>query len=407
MMSNQQQAKKKKSDGTITIAVEVAGKTETLKVGLKSTIGEALKTIEKEFKIKKGKQVFTVSTKEAMEKKTLKEKKEEIKMKSKANVKEGEDDGKIKRLRVGGYCPNTSKGRNSQWDNATEQFEDSFKKVCEDFKKKKDGKGVLPVFLAPEWSFRMPNKTVRKVERHQFFSQKELGLIIEKLKAITEPYKDVLVVSGSILWAMKDPAQKKKGKKDFPVYNTTVVLCGGKIVHVYHKQFWGLDTKEVKRKFFAFNADSVLKGLKTMKTKNVNDKGKVIAKAVVSNTFEHAGLTFGIEICHDHNVGALAENCGGKEIDVHILVSSGATLYGPHVAARIGGIALSTDGAAPNLADLKNNCFGWAKVQNLNWSDDNGTHKNKTFISEQKEQKKNPTKLPKCSWVYNDLIEFD
>lgn len=80
MMSNQQQAKKKKSDGTITIAVEVAGKTETLKVGLKSTIGEALKTIEKEFKIKKGKQVFTVSTKEAMEKKTLKEKKEEIKM---------------------------------------------------------------------------------------------------------------------------------------------------------------------------------------------------------------------------------------------------------------------------------------------------------------------------------------
>lgn len=351
--------------------------------------------------------------------------------KSKAKVvKEGEegiveDDGKIKKLRVGGYCPNTSQGRNNSWEEATKQFEESFEEVCKTFTEKKDGKGVLPVFLAPEWSFRKPNKVVKVKGKkdeykhlHQFFSHKEMRKIVEKLRTITKPkaattklekklkkiYEDVLVVSGSILWAMT------RGRKKL-VYNTTVVLCGGEIVHVYHKQFWGSDTKDGGNDIFVFKpdgySDRALKGMESMRTKNVDDKGKVIVKAVVSNTFEHAGLSFGIEICADHNNRALAKNYGGKRIDVHILISCGARLYGPDVVARIGGIALSTDGFAPNLEDLKANCFGWAKVEKLNWSDDNGTHDNKTFISEQQEQGKDPQNLPKCSWVYNDLIEFD
>lgn len=68
-MSNQKAKKKKKVNETITIAVEVAGKTKTLKVGLKDTIADMLKTIEKKFEIEKSKQVFTVSTKDTMEQK--------------------------------------------------------------------------------------------------------------------------------------------------------------------------------------------------------------------------------------------------------------------------------------------------------------------------------------------------
>lgn len=290
---------------------------------------------------------------------------------------------------------------------------------------------ILRIFLAPEWVFRKPNTTMaventrlgvmQDVAVHAYWSPKEFGKITKGLLELSTEEKDMLIVAGSILWAQpgKIVVDVKKGATEdlAVVYNTTIVVCNGEIVHIYHKQHEGIDTsildgasgnvfgmdpKQNNRKQEDF---SYLHDAKSKCVATVDLDGNTI-KPLVSNTFKFKRLKFGIEICIDHSKGVLKKNIGDNDtVDVQIVISCGMKLKPKAIVARKGGIAMHIDGNNKKGPAMKKTCFGFYKVsENGDLIGAVGGSKNtvygpdnKTFLG----------KAPHLSFVYNDLIELD
>ena len=336
-------------------------------------------------------------------------------------------------LRVCGYCPYSAKGGVSADPIAlTLQFTLAFNVVVRSYLTKKpyksDPDNVLRIFLAPEWTFRQPDTEIevegRKRKVKQFLAAGEMGVILKELIKISATAKDVLIVAGSILWAIPGKIQVNTKNGEVAegvalVYNTTPILCGGKIVHFYHKQFFGFDCSARNGQVFAFDPQGTTVGLSRMdsspikknlsaitaklKTKAVNlDREEL--KAVDSNTFKHAGLHFGIEICADHCNQALVKACAGseEEVDVQILVSCGMRLFSDSIAARKGGVAIHIDGANPKEANMKKICFGWQSVTAVSKKG----KKTLTPLEYIPDKKKFIGEHPRLSFIYEDLIEL-
>jgi hypothetical protein len=88
-----------------------------------------------------------------------------------------------------------------------------------------------------------------------------------------------------------------------------------------------------------------IKSLKTAFIKKKKEK-------VLSNTFEHNGLRYGIEVCNDHN-GRLLKQTSEEKVDVHIIVSCGVTIEQDKIHARDGGVVLHTDGEIATKNKMK------------------------------------------------------
>ncbi|GIW73277.1 MAG: hypothetical protein KatS3mg102_2819 [Planctomycetota bacterium] len=226
-------------------------------------------------------------------------------------------------------------------------------------KKYRDGGEVTPILLAPEWTFK---------KKQDVYRYGELGEICEGLTRLSKQYSDLLIFAGSILWAIEGKEEEKQQRKfnfknlkfdvkyyyrDYLiVYNTALVLRGGDIVHIYHKTHEGLDVdlKQVRagREVFAFDPGEA-KGEKYWKAfkarcETVDASGKNL-KPVIAHTFEHEGVTFGVEICADHCNATLAK-AARQPVDIQVLVSCGACFSSRGMAVRRGGIALHCDGNA-------------------------------------------------------------
>lgn len=246
----------------------------------------------------------------------------------------------------------------------------------------KDGDDVLTVVLGPEWLFRKPQGT-HKVDGkdkpiQRFMDYGEMGLIVDGLIKLSKNYPDTLIAPGSILWAIPGKKEVEAPKSKWPwakqetmvietpiVYNTCPIVANGKLVHVYHKQFWGLDTKSADGQVFAFEPKGALESLQDFKTKckSVGADGKPV-KAVICNLFKYENLEFGIEICADHSVdgkGVITKECAGKTVDIHLLVSCGMFILGPSIAARPGGFIIHTDGGNTTGPNLQKTGLGWVK----------------------------------------------
>lgn len=198
----------------------------------------------------------------------------------------------------------------------------------------------------------------------QYWSYRQMGEIMEGLKAISSTCPDVLIVAGSILWTMpgkvKGPDGPTKAKL---IYNTVPVLAGGDIVHVYHKQAWGGDTRSrlSQEEIFQFcPKDDVHRTDWWQKTRERQ-------RVLVDPIFEYEGLRFGLEVCADHCCEVLKTHCQENNIgpvDVHIMISCDMQLQENSVAHNPdGGVALSCDGYGYylNAKSRKMRCFGMCR----------------------------------------------
>lgn len=325
------------------------------------------------------------------------------------------------KIRAMGFAPPTGdeSGYNDPKE-AVSQLKIAFHAAHTHVKKLNDPADVLPVFLAPEWVFRKPQVKLaddkgKPRAANQFFSYGEMGTIVDELLKLTKSQKETLVIPGSILWAIPGKQEVEKPKKKWPwadaekmvvdiaiAYNTTPVMCGGKLVHFCHKQVWGLDTAVKDGQIFAFEPKQTIEALTDWKErcKTVSDKGKEL-KPVLANTFDHAGLRFGIEICADHNgPGCVGK---GKPVDVHVLISCGMFLRGEAIGARVGGLVLHTDGVNTKGPAMEKTCFGWTKVVSKGKFAPDPKKKAELYTADKKTFL---GKHPKLIWVYDDLLEL-
>lgn len=350
------------------------------------------------------------------------------------------------KLRVCGYAPYTAKGGDSANPlNALSTFKLAFNEARSvlkaKYKSERKDVSTLQLFMAPEWSFRKPDTEIEietvKTKVIGLWAADELAVIIKGLMEISEKEPDMLIVAGSILWAI--PGKVEFGVNEdgvftesmdvSMVYNTIPVLCGGKVIHFYHKQHEGLDVDVKNGQVFAFDAKSEARGTKVditglqtvtdrFRTKPVDFRGKEL-KAVVANTFEHAGLKFGLEICADHSSSTLGKALGGKNgtdesggtililkeskrVDVQLVVSCGMNLSKKSIAVRKGGAALHVDGSSAKLAAFKMSCFGFTNV------DEEGNYAPAKNLARRQDVYKDEHKtfFGTRGFVYDNLIEL-
>jgi hypothetical protein len=202
------------------------------------------------------------------------------------------------------------------------------------------------IFLAPEWFFKKSNG---------FYSAVELGKIIVAIREESTKYPKMLMVPGTILWAMPGPV----------VYNTVLVLCGGDIVHIYHKTREGLDIDR-NDPAHRFGMELPMPEGDEWRDRLRQEFGA--GKVTLTNIFAFQDRICGIEVCADHSSGILLEEYLSKTkakmrdtvgVDLHILISCGMDLKATRVATRKNGYALHCEG---NLQDNNENKAAGARI---------------------------------------------
>lgn len=277
-------------------------------------------------------------------------------------------------IRLVGHTPFTGKGAGH--DSVDENLEDVKKAVrlaAAEVDKLSDGPEVLPVFLAPEWTWKLNGRRNRG-QAGGFYGYGDLGKIMAELLKLSGLYREMLLIPGTVLWSIPGKVATEEAKKSFSwskfkfvvenhvsekavalVYNTAPVLFGGSVIHFYHKQFEWNDA-DGPDQLFAFDpgagkAKVFWKGFKEP-SKSVDTAGAAI-KPLVSNIFKVGELTFGIEIGADIFQKTLQK--AGKPVDVQVLLSGGAGFELAAIATNPAGVALHCDG---NTKDPDNKSHG-------------------------------------------------
>ncbi len=177
---------------------------------------------------------------------------------------------------------------------------------------------TLAIFMAPEWYFKRPKTP---------YTEADKDLIIQKLRALSAGYPNMLIIPGSIVWRGVVGGQ-------MVIKNTAPVIMNGNLLRVHDKNVNAGDTD-------SYRAEAAAE----------YERGK----GTDSNFFNIGNVKFAIEICGDHSSSARARNeyvahpPPGTEngVDVHILISHGAPFQAPKNLARQGGFALQSD-ASPH-----------------------------------------------------------
>jgi hypothetical protein len=165
-------------------------------------------------------------------------------------------------------------------------------------------------------------------------------------------------------FAGKTPQTASKQAKHV-IYNSAVSMQNGKIVHFCHKQNEGYDAD------FDSNGEVFPLSERWLQLKKLDDLWKswksfsssIDGKpenAVVSNTYKHEGIEFGVEICADHGSKVLATT--GKKVDVQILISCGAKFMPSGMSLKEGGVAVQCEGSFDKDDTNKNAAFGVVKL---------------------------------------------
>lgn len=225
--------------------------------------------------------------------------------------------------------------------------------------KGKQGNDHYMIFTGPEYMFARKNYTLSNFNTDDFigtnvkkdahgndmeedldvrvkvgYSKDEKDDIVSSMKAATRNFPRLLVMPGSILWA--DNKKLFASKKD--MYNTVPIFCDGQLVHEYHKKS---PSDEIKADY-RLRRDRL--GIK--KYKNYQERKYAFKPGSASNLFTHWGVSFGIEVCADHNQKFARKEVGdGNNVDIHCLLSAGMTPSAFNVAVGDGGVVIHNDGS--------------------------------------------------------------
>ena len=166
------------------------------------------------------------------------------------------------------------------------------------------GVRTIMVFLGAEWHFRHADGP---------FTLKERDLAIEKCRAVSAVYPDVVLMPGTILAYER----KDKRKRFMEITNTAPVLWNGAVLKLIDKASPAGDTLGQTKETF--------KG----------DPGKGSA------FFDLGELRFAIDICVDHN--DQRAKLEGKEADVHLVTGAGQLATPGKTALGQHGYAIGAD----------------------------------------------------------------
>jgi len=198
--------------------------------------------------------------------------------------------------------------------------------------------GVLYVFVAPEYYFKSS-----KLDVERCLTKDERDIIIGTLWKLSYAYPHTVIVPGTIIWSK--PADDKSRKKAQTRLLETMKEKGikpavkskwdalslrgpGEVEHVSYNSayifYYGSKYKYHKMNDADENLDGDL------------SKGTLFILGSKPGYFPNlgdTGVTFGIEICADHQDAVL-----NQTVDIHILSSATTTMTHANIRAREGGL---------------------------------------------------------------------
>jgi predicted amidohydrolase len=245
-----------------------------------------------------------------------------------------------------------------------------------------DGPDTLRLFLAPEWFF-------TGKEGDKPYTVQQVHEIIAELEAFSEVHPDIVLVPGSIRWARPEPEpapwppEKRKtspfeklkkligGSAPPPpepkqaLFNSAVVIQGGEMKFMYHKQHEGTDfggaPEGSKQEFvnevegtWAFErwqkGDPSVLTPKEGAEPSTADPNALRRTGAPSNFFTIEGIDFAVDICADFGRGtalrSYIDSQKGEGVDVHLVMAAGigGQLSPSTTVARVGGFTLLAEG---------------------------------------------------------------
>jgi predicted amidohydrolase len=239
-----------------------------------------------------------------------------------------------------------------------------------------DGPDTLGLFLAPEWFF-----TGKEGDKPYTLAQ--VHEVIAKLEAFSKAHPDLVLVPGSIRWARPEPEPppwtREKGRKSGgsappspeptqALFNSAVVVQGGKMKFMYHKQHEGSDvggapvgTKQVfvneVEGTWAFaqwaSRDPRVLVPKEGAEPSTAGRSGLRRTGAPSNFFTIEGIDFAVDICADFGRGtalrAYLDSQKGEGVDVHLVMAAGfgGDLSPSTTVARVGGLHPARRGRLP------------------------------------------------------------
>ena len=198
--------------------------------------------------------------------------------------------------------------------------------------------GVLYVFVAPEYYFKSS-----KLDVERCLTKDERDIIIGTLWKLSYAYPHTVIVPGTIIWSK--PADDKSRKKAQTRLLETMKEKGikpavkskwdalslrgpGEVEHVSYNSayifYYGSKYKYHKMNDADENLDGDL------------SKGTLFILGSKPGYFPNlgnTGVTFGIEICADHQGAVL-----NQTVDIHILSSASTARIDANIRARVGGL---------------------------------------------------------------------
>jgi hypothetical protein len=266
-------------------------------------------------------------------------------------------------IRVLAHTPFTGQGAGHE---SVEKNIEAFKKAVNlalaEVKKLKDGDDVLPIFVAPEWTWKA---------KTGFYDPDDLAMIYTFLTVTSKSNPEVLFFPGSVLWGLKGDEGADVLKKAYPLgdtkvvaanlaskkghrvlYNSVPVFFEGKLIHNLNQQFE--DTAKTGMERFDFEPGP---GKGTAFWKTVKGEGADVdwvgivrqgsqfwqdGKFAQGTKKKSFNIQWGLETGIDNTYKLLKSL--NKKLDVQVILSCGVTPEKDSVAPREDGLLIHCDG---------------------------------------------------------------
>jgi predicted amidohydrolase len=297
-----------------------------------------------------------------------------------------------------------------------------------------DGPDTLGLFLAPEWFF-----TGKEGDKPYTLAQ--VHEVIAKLEAFSKAHPDLVLVPGSIRWARPEPEPppwtREKGRKSGgsappspeptqALFNSAVVVQGGKMKFMYHKQHEGSDvggapvgTKQVfvneVEGTWAFaqwaSRDPRVLVPKEGAEPSTAGRSGLRRTGAPSNFFTIEGIDFAVDICADFGRGtalrAYLDSQKGEGVDVHLVMAAGfgGDLSPSTTVARVGGYTLLAEGGSLQQYPEKRAKVGKVKKREGTLEEAARRHSKSSATVEYEEQtRKRFVDEPKDLVIFEDVL---
>jgi len=199
--------------------------------------------------------------------------------------------------------------------------------------------GVIFIFVAPEYYFK---STRVNVERS--LSKAERQQIIAALTGLSRDYPHTVLIPGTIFWSKPADDKARKKAQTRLGQNINAYGTGNQLGQKWTALRARGGPDQVQ--YVSYNSAYVFYNGETYKYHKMSDASENLDADLRRNTLfipgsrpgyfpdlGHTGVTFGIEICADHQAAVL-----NQTVDIHILSSAATTSVPANIRARPGGL---------------------------------------------------------------------